>query len=288
MKKYLFSFFSLLCVCGLISCNSGSGESVMLLVKDKIEISGDYKDIVTVTPGEYLLKKVTDEGNSGTPTLLVKLDLIRTATKADNFKADKDGWSIFLIGEDGQQLKGGELKLQKGPGDETEAEKFSSWVNSAKSGDKDSFLFTITVDNDDQASSILQNVRDIMLKTAHKQDGQQAAQKQEVAQPAASGNNAALQASAFSFSGTLTGPVGGFWGHMSITCGEGFIDLESGGTRVLKVKSVNGSSLVINAFYNGQYIGYYSGTVSYSGGQRYKGVFHNTVNGGKVDFDLSN
>lgn len=274
LSLFFLTLFTAFCV---LSCQKTDGESVVLNINGNVEMSGDNTDIITVVPGQYTLKKTAD---NGVPTILVKLNLKRTNTKAENFKATRTSWSIYLIGEDGQQLSGGELKLQKGPSDETEAERFTKWVCEAGEGDTDTFLFTIVADNEEQASSLIQNSKSIMLKTGHKQT---AAAKTEKANP-----DAELRAQGFSFASILSGYVGGFWGTLDISCGSGYIDLGNGGERTLKVKSVEGNKVVISAYLNGKYIGYYSGTVSYSHGERYKGIFYNTVNGGKVNFDLSN
>lgn len=92
----------------------------------------------------------------------------------------------------------------------------------------------------------------------------------------------------FSLDDTLHGMIGGSYGSMSVTNGRGSVNLDGGGTRTLEVESINGSHLVIRAYYNGKYIGYYDGTLNYEGGEGYSGVFHNVVNGGSVNFDLSN
>ena len=95
-------------------------------------------------------------------------------------------------------------------------------------------------------------------------------------------------ASDFSFDDTLHGMIGGFYGSMTVTNGSGTVNLDGGGARTLEVESINGSHLVIRAYYNGKYIGYYDGTLNYEGGEEYTGVFHNVVNGGSVNFDLGN
>lgn len=278
---------SLLCLFCIWSCSKGHDDAVILQLNDNVEISGECSDIISVVPGEYTLKKAADEANADSPTVLIKLTLKRTAAKAEGFVATSTGWSVHLTGEDGQQLTAGELKLQKGPSDDSEAEKLTKWVNEAGEGDTETFLFTVVADNVHLANYVIENAKGLMLKTGHKQNSGSTITAAPANEEGATENdNSSLQASSFSFSGSLSGWVGGFWGNMNITSGSGWIDLDGGGERTLKVKSISGSKLVINAYLRGKYIGYYSGTVSYDGGERYKGVFHNTVKGGKVSFDL--
>lgn len=90
---------------------------------------------------------------------------------------------------------------------------------------------------------------------------------------------------------TLSGPVGGTSAYMTLSYGSGKIKLKPGGNRDLNVASYDEYSgqLLVNAYLNGQYIGYYDGKLSLSGSSaRYKGIFYNENKGGKVNFNLTN
>lgn len=71
---------------------------------------------------------------------------------------------------------------------------------------------------------------------------------------------------------------------LELVNGSGHVTF-GGQTRQLRYVSYNPSThqYILGAYLNGSYIGQYIGTLS---GSRYKGVFHNVKNGGKVNFDL--
>lgn len=91
-------------------------------------------------------------------------------------------------------------------------------------------------------------------------------------------------AAAARFAGYLEGRIGGYTAYMTVySNGTGSVELVGSGKRTLKVKSAKGNKVIIDAYLKGKYIGYYSGTVTNFG---YKGIFYNTVSGGRVSFNL--
>lgn len=85
--------------------------------------------------------------------------------------------------------------------------------------------------------------------------------------------------------GYWTGRVGGYDAELSLCNGRGSVYLNGSGSRDVSVKSFKGGRLILNAYFKGKYIGYYSGTYSYRD-ESYVGVFYNTNTGGKVNFYL--
>ena len=101
----------------------------------------------------------------------------------------------------------------------------------------------------------------------------------------ASDDNAAIlsETTGINVSFIFMGRIGGYDATMQIYNGKGTVYIEGSGERTIRVKSYSGRKLVVNAYYKGKYVGYYSGVVSDYG--TYKGTFFN-VNGGKVSFEL--
>ena len=79
------------------------------------------------------------------------------------------------------------------------------------------------------------------------------------------------------------GRIGGFSASMYICDGIGKVFIDGNGERTIRMKSLKGNRLALNAFQNGKYIGYYSGILHRY--NNYSGTFYNK-NGKKVTFDM--
>lgn len=171
MKKSLFFAITMAVCIYLSSCANSKEEEKTISIANSsdVEISGDYTDIFTVVPGDYILKKKNEDSGIKTQTISIKIKLRRTATAVeDNFEASNFEWKIQLTDVDGAQISNGELQLQKGSLDNTEAEKFTKWIKAAQEGEENEFLFSNSMNNADLASEIIEKVKSFMITTGSK------------------------------------------------------------------------------------------------------------------------